>query len=221
MSTKRVIPSSKEKPAAMSEDSKASKPSTAVTQIDGEKKKTTRGKKLKDVDEPSSLPHHNVLTDSIGSSSSSDEKDESMLRHQREVAQAKKALQHPVSDDTLDDLEAQVDKFNETKHLGEKIKLHSALKDSIQTLEQEVDDMVEIIDKIDIDAVSAELKQTAEVSDRTDITDDIVSLEKMVEGMKEEEIMQIKLMHIQKITEIVKRCKSKCDSSKMRIAKCN
>ena len=81
--------------------------------------------------------------------------------------------------------------------------------------------MVEIIDKIDIDAVSAYLKQTSEANDKTDITDDIVNLEKMVEGMKEEDIMQIKLMHIRKITEIVNRCKSKCDSSKMRIAKCN
>ena len=168
---------------------------------EGDKKKITRSKKPKDL-------HVNE----------SEEINNEMCAHDREITQAKKTLKHPVSDDMLDDLEAQVDKFNETKLLEEKIRIHSILKESVKILEQEIDDMVEIIDKIDIHAVSQELKNS---TDDIDITDDIVNLEKIVEGMKEEDVMQIKMMHIQKITDIVKRCKSKCDSSKMRIAKCN
>lgn len=194
------------------------KPSTVSASIaDADKKKSTRGKKTKDVVDID-VDESELTQQTIAESN---EMNEVMMSHQKDVVNAKKTLKHPVSDDTLDDLEAQVDKFNETKHLGEKISIHSKLKDSIQILEQEVDDMVEIIDRIDIDAVSAELKHSTDINDRTDITEDIVNLEKMVEGMKEEEIMQIKLLHIKKITDIVKKCKSKCDSSKMRIAKCN
>lgn len=203
MNTKRVV-------------TKISAPSSSVAGASSsniDKKLIGKIKKVKDKiseqSEPSIRDDHN------------DASETEMERHINHVAQIKQGLEHPVSDDTLDDLEAQVDKFTETKDLSERIKLHSILKSSVRILEEEVDQMVELIDRIDIDAVNTEIRKTTENTDRTDITDDIVNLEKMMEGMKDEEIMQLKLMYVQKITEIVKRCKSKCDSSKMKITKCN
>jgi hypothetical protein len=46
-------------------------------------------------------------------------------------------------------------------------------------------------------------------------------IEKMMQGLQEEEIMQIKIMHFKRIAEVVKNCKAKCHSDNMKITKCN
>jgi hypothetical protein len=43
----------------------------------------------------------------------------------------------------------------------------------------------------------------------------------MVHGMKDEEIMQIKLKRLLDITAMVNRCKSKCEHSTMKVSKVN
>ena len=224
MSNKNTIMSTKEKKIVKLEHNM---PSVSSEEIIGDKKKTMRCKKLKNINDNKPLSRSDKLADAVISSGPDDNDNDNdkdvMIIHQRDLALSKTELQHPVSDNTIDELETRVDKFNKMTHLGKKIKLHNALKDSFQALEQEVDEMVDIIDKIDIDAVSNDIKQSLEDRDsaRTDITDDIVNIEKMVDDMKEEDVMQIKLMYIQKITDAIKKCKSICDSNKMRIAKCN
>jgi hypothetical protein len=127
-------------------------------------------------------------------------------------------IKYPISDDTLDELESKVEKFNDMENIGDKIALHSELKETITQLEQEVDDMVEMIDKIDTDVIN---NKESSSSEQSDITDDVINIEKMIDGMKEEEIMQIKLTHLKKLILMIQKCKSKCGSSNMRISKCN
>ena len=135
----------------------------------------------------------------------------------------KKRIKHPLSDDTLDELEMEAEKFKETQNLGEKISIHSKLNETIKDLEKEIDDMINIIDKINIDAVNKEINDNIHESSGTTINDDIVSLEKMMENLNDEEVLQMKVFHYKRITDIVKKCKSICesDSGTLNIAKCN
>ena len=126
---------------------------------------------------------------------------------------------NPISDDTLDYLDSQMDRFNETNNLGEKISIYDHLKESVNNLEKEVSDMLKIIDTIDIDSFNND--DTKPDTDKSDINDDIVNIEKMMQGLQEEEIMQIKIMHFKRIAEVVKNCKAKCHSDNMKITKCN
>jgi hypothetical protein len=145
--------------------------------------------------------------------------------YDEEIKKTRKDLKYPISDDTFDFMESQVDTFNETKNLGEKIQIHSKLEESVKNLGREIDEMASILDndKLDTDAVNEDIaKNGSECNDgSTDINEDVINIEKILKDMKEEEIMQIKVLHYQKIIEKIKFCKSKCDSSKMRIAKCN
>jgi disulfide oxidoreductase YuzD len=133
-------------------------------------------------------------------------------------------VNHPVSDDTMDYLEAQVDRFNESKNLGEKINIHSKLKEYVSNIDREIDQMYELIDKYDTDAIGEEImaeNDASMINNDIDVENDIANLESMVDKLKEEEIMQKKMVHLQSILEKINRYRSKCDSSKMRIAKCN
>lgn len=141
-----------------------------------------------------------------------------------EIEEYKKNLKYPISDDTLDYLESESDKLNESKNLSEKMKLHTELKCNIQSIGDEVDAMVDLIDKIDPDAVTKEISQennTSELIDDTDIADDIVNLEKGLADLSEEEVLQVKIKHLQRLTEMVKNCRAKCGPSVMKISKCN
>jgi hypothetical protein len=137
-----------------------------------------------------------------------------------ESANKKLKLENPISDDTLDYLDSQIDKFNETTKLGEKINIHNELSTTIKKLEKEIDDMADIIDKIDVENVKSEHNRESN-SNVSSIDNDIVTLEKLVEGMKEEDILQIKIFHLQKIAEIIRNCKSKFNNADLRISKCN
>lgn len=127
----------------------------------------------------------------------------------------------PISDDTLDFLDAQVDEFNDTDNLSKKIAIHRQLEEVTKGLVQEIDGMVEIIDQVDQAFLNSELVDVDDQSESTDVNDDIVKLEKMVEGMKEADVMQVKIEHYKRITEAVKRCRAKCTADTMSVAKCN
>lgn len=141
---------------------------------------------------------------------------------EKELETIRKNLKYAVSDDSFDYLESQADKLNETNNLGEKINIYSKIQEYAKNIEEEIEKIAEIIDKLDTDAVTEEITKRMDMTDETsDISDDIVNIEKMTEELKGEDVMQIKLIHYQKIIEKIKFCKAKCDSSKMKIAKCN
>lgn len=128
----------------------------------------------------------------------------------------------PISDDTLDYLDSQVDELNDTNNLSEKIAIHRRLDDITKNLVSEIDSMVDIIDKVDQTFLTSELLDTDDDDHGSgDVNDSIVKLEKMIEGMQEEDSMQVKIEHYKRITEVVKRCKAKCTADTMSVAKCN
>ncbi len=131
----------------------------------------------------------------------------------------KKNILNPVSDDSLDYLDSQMDNFNETNNLGEKISIYDHLKESVNNLEKEVVDMLKIIDTVDMETFNNDDSNSE--NDKTDINDDIANIEKMIEGLKEEEIMQIKIKHFERIADVVRKCKAKCHTNNMKITKCN
>lgn len=129
-------------------------------------------------------------------------------------------IETPVSDDMMDYLDAENDKLNASKNLSEKIGLHNKLTNMIKRIGNEVDDMVAIIDKLDVESVTEELLQDATEND-TEIEDDIVNMDKMLIGLKDEGILQIKIEYLKRLTDMVKNCRRKCDPTKMVISKCN
>src|SRR5579872_4891957 len=80
-----------------------------------------------------------------------------------------------LSDDVIDYLDSEIDRFNETKNLGDKISLHSKLIDTINTLETEIDAMINNVDKMDAVYVNMNDKNeklNSNNNDDIDINDD-------------------------------------------------
>jgi hypothetical protein len=123
-------------------------------------------------------------------------------------------IAYPVSDDVLDQLDIQVERFNETPNLNEKMQIHTMLRTSIVNLEREIDGMLEIIEHIDADEIAQDHSDT-------DLNDDLVSIEQMVQGMEDEEVMQLKIAHYTRITQMIRTCKAKCRVNNMKVEKCN
>lgn len=134
------------------------------------------------------------------------------------IDQFAKQIKTPISDSMMDYLDAENDKLNESNILSEKIEQHNKLKDMIQLISIEVDNMVDFIDKLDVNAVTEELLQD---SDKTGVEEDIVNMDKMLVGLKDEEVMQVKIKYLERLINMLQKCKAKCDPTKMRISKCN
>lgn len=114
-----------------------------------------------------------------------------------------------VSDDTFDLLEAEVDKFNETKSLSEKIEIHSQLSKKISLLEDEINGMIKIIDDID--------KEDINISDDTSG----IEIDDLIDEFDNEEILQKKLSCYIKMINKVKMCKKKCEKNTLSISRVN
>lgn len=140
---------------------------------------------------------------------------------EQEIGNLRKNLKTPISGDIIDDLDFQIDKLNETTNLGEKIALHSKITEQTTRLENEVDRMIDILDSVNFDTVSEIIKNDKNKNDNTDVSDDIVNIEKLLENMKDEDVMQIKLLYMQKITDQIQKCRVKCDKTNFTINKCN
>lgn len=139
----------------------------------------------------------------------------------QEITNLRKNLKTPISGDVIDDLDFQVDKLNDATNLGEKIALHSKIAEQTTRLENEVDNMINMLDSINFDVVSEMIKNDKNNNDNTDVSDDIVNIEKLLENMKDEDVMQIKLLYVQKITDQIRKCRIKCDKTNFTINKCN
>ncbi len=131
-------------------------------------------------------------------------------------------IKNPISDDTLDSLDSQVEKLTETKNLGEKISIHQQLKETIRRLESEINELAERIDKIDTEAFKelSTLSQS-QVNGDDDLNNDIVNIEKLVGSLQNEEILQNKVAQYERLADIVKSCRSKCIASEVKLKKCN
>lgn len=140
---------------------------------------------------------------------------------EKDIEQLKKNLKIPVSDDSLDYLESQIDILNDTSNLDTKVQLHSKLIEYTQQLTNEIDNMTDLLEKIDVDAISELIKSDVNQSASTEVTDDIVNIESLMAKLKEEEVMQIKMLYLKKLIDRVGRCKAKCESNKLTINKCN
>lgn len=138
-----------------------------------------------------------------------------------DIEKIRKSLSIPVSDDVMDYLESQVDQLKSTDNLGEKVSIHTKLLEYTKSLEKEIDEMIDMIEKIDYNDVYEDIKNDINSQDTTDVSDDILNLEKIMSKLKEEDVMQIKLLYMKKILDRVRLCKAKCGEHKMTINKCN
>lgn len=178
------------------------------TKQSGQQKATTvsRGKrKLGGSDVPKEDPQAQLSGDSI----------------EADVERLRMALKTPVSDDTLDALEGEIDKLNDTSNLGEKVRLHTKLESQTKLLEDEIDLMIDMMDDLDFDKAYESIKTDKNKTDTTDVTDDIVNLDKLMNSLKQEDVMQIKIMYVQKMLNHIARCRALCDQSKLIVSKCN
>jgi hypothetical protein len=127
--------------------------------------------------------------------------------------------QLPLSDDTLDYVDSQMEKLTDTENLAEKICIHQQLKDTIKKLENEINDLAERIDKIDTDTFK-ELGSMGQMSDG-DPDDGLANIEQIVNDLPNEETMQQKVAQFERLANIVKSCKMKCIASEVKMRKCN
>lgn len=137
------------------------------------------------------------------------------------VQNLKKNLEVPVSNDSLDFLETQMDILNDTTNLGEKVNMYSKLGDYTKKLENEVDMMIELMDTLDISTVCEDIKREKNNNDTSDVSDDIINLDKLLGELKNEDVMQIKILYMRKIIDQIEKCRSKCEKSKMTVTKCS
>ena len=121
---------------------------------------------------------------------------------------------YSIDNDTLDFLEIEADKYNETVNLSDKLKNYKNIKEIIVNLEKEINNITENIDNLDIMENVKEIESN-EITDKTDINDDIIIIEDLVKKMTEEHVLQQKFLYIKKITESINYCKTKCKTSKM------
>lgn len=137
---------------------------------------------------------------------------------------------NPISDDTLDYVDSQVERLAETENLGEKISIHQQLKETIKRLENEINELAERIDKIDTETFK-ELS-TIGIQENNDdpsngslpggsLPGGIANIERLVGSLQNEEILQNKVAHFERLADIVKNCKLKCIASDVRLKKCN
>lgn len=132
-------------------------------------------------------------------------------------------IENPISDDTLDYVESQVEKMTEADNLGEKISIHQQLKDTIERLENEINELAERIDKIDTDTFRElnTLSQSQILDDIENPNDGIINIEQLVDSLQNEEILQNKVTQFERIADIVKSCKLKCIDNEVKLRKCN
>lgn len=124
-----------------------------------------------------------------------------------------------ISDDTLDYLDSEIDKFNNTTKLGEKISIHKKLELVTKNLIDEINNMVSIVDNID---KNIEVDESSDDIEDINIDDMFVNIEKMLEDMKNDEPILMKIKHYERIMNIVKKCRTKCSKKEiMNITKCN
>lgn len=125
--------------------------------------------------------------------------------------------ENPVSDDSLEHIESQIEKMNETDVLSEKISIHDKLVDYTKTMENEINTMIDMLDNIDVNKTLDDIQYC----DSNNIDDDIVNLNKMMENLKEEQVMQMKLNYLKKMIEQVQKCRTIAEKNKLTMTKVN
>ena len=129
-------------------------------------------------------------------------------------------INNPLSDDTLDYVDSQVEKLTDTDNLSEKISIHQQLKDTIKKLETEINDLAERIDKIDTETFK-ELSAMGQTTNEDDPNEGIANIEQIIGNLQNEETLQHKVAQFERIADIVKSCRFKCIASDVKLRKCN
>uniref|UniRef100_A0A6C0DXE9 Uncharacterized protein n=1 Tax=viral metagenome TaxID=1070528 RepID=A0A6C0DXE9_9ZZZZ len=120
-----------------------------------------------------------------------------------------------ISNDTFDELDADMDTYNETQNMNIKMTLHKELKEKVQMIEKEIDKFVNIIDEVDIDLTN-KLN-----SDDTNIDDDIIDIDNLMKELTNEKSFEKMIEHYKRIFSKIQNCKSKCVGSGLNVIDCN
>jgi len=120
-----------------------------------------------------------------------------------------------ISNDTFDELDADMDTYNETQNMNIKMTLHKELKEKVQMIEKEIDKFVGIIDEVDIDLTN-KLNR-----DDTNIDDDIIDIDNLMKELTNEKSFEKMIEHYKRIFSKIQNCKSKCVGSGLNVIDCN
>lgn len=122
-----------------------------------------------------------------------------------------------ISNDTFDELDADMDTYNDTKNMNTKMTLHKELKEKVQIIEKEIDRFVGIIDEVDIDLTN-KLNNNDE---DTNIDDDIIDIDGLMKELTNEKSFEKMIEHYKRIISKIQNCKSKCVGSGLNVIDCN
>lgn len=133
----------------------------------------------------------------------------------------KKIYKYPISDDTLDALETDIEHLNETKKLSEKISIHRKLNTITTNLENEIGAMVLKLDEINkLDTTSSVIPLSDPLS-APDIDIELLNIESMIQSMESYDTIQDKINEYEKIVHCIRKCKQIDMKPNMIVRTCN
>ena len=125
-----------------------------------------------------------------------------------------------ITNDTFDEIEANMDILNETKNIEKKINLHKELKEKVQIIEKEIEKFVNIIDDVDIE-LTHKLSSTEEENENKNIDSDIIDIDNLMKDLTNEKSFEKMLDYYKNIIIKIQKCKNKCVGSGLNIIECN
>lgn len=190
---------------------------TKIVSGNKEQKKSIKNPKNMKTSKTSKLPCVSEEIEDIKDNEDIENKED----FEADIEHFRKTLTVPVSDDALDQLERQIDIMNDTTNLSEKVRLQTSLVSHTKQLEAAIDSMVDMIDQIDVNAASEAFKKENNDANGIDVSDNVASLDKLLSKLKNEDVAQIKIMYMIKITDIIAKCKATCERNRLVVSKCN
>lgn len=124
----------------------------------------------------------------------------------------------PITEQQITNIEDKVNVLENITNLSEKVSLHSELVTTIANLKKEIELATDNIDKICFDKSYTKKDVLEEVS----IDDSVIDIEKRLEKLGEEEVIQKKIEELTRIASIVSRCRETFnDNIIMKVSKVN
>jgi len=109
----------------------------------------------------------------------------------------------PITEQQISDIENKVNVLETISNLSEKVSLHTELVTTIANLKKEIDLATENIDKICFDKSYPK----KDVLEEVNIDDSIIDIEKRLEKLSDEDVIQKKIEELTRIASIVSRCR--------------
>lgn len=126
-----------------------------------------------------------------------------------EINNLRSSLGVELTQDVFDDIEARADTLKETQDLTTKVKLHKELEMTMQKLESELNSVAGMMDTLDEETTSEAVREAYDKEPEKD-EDNLLNLDILKTKIENEEVLQLKLLYLQKLIKRVELCKANC-----------